>query len=286
MRQYRVVSRVAGLILATATAVTTVAHPTASAQEAADYEAAGQALVSLSSMSAGSDYQPGDPYSPPADGGQTPPKKEKRFRYHNSSDWRFLERGDFVTPGSKLHTDTGSCSAGFFVTANGRAYMIWAGHCADVGEQVYWRNPEGTEVLLGETVWSKNDDTDDLALVDITHTRAPIRPNIQLVDDRFGGVVNLRQEGLHTDDLLICRLGYRTGISCGDFDGVYQNSRKFTSYAPADHGDSGGPVFILKGTTWYPVGVVSGGWDSEPDIGSAAEIAQLVKAWNLVFYTG
>ncbi|AZA13192.1 S1 family peptidase [Corynebacterium choanae] len=215
-----------------------------------------------------------------------PTQRERRERYHDSSQWLWLQSSEVVVPGVKLSIEgadgkIGNCSAGFFAHGGGRDFMVWAGHCAHVGDNVYFVDPAGNTLWLGQAVESQFSlGEQDWALVDISNSQAPWSSQLPL-DMRNAGAITAAD--IATYDLQICHLGFRTGMACGD-TGEVLNAMTFEAYAPGDHGDSGGPVFAYYEDHFYPAGMVSYGSGFAPDRGYYQLLAPVLEGFGLTLY--
>ena len=80
----------------------------------------------------------------------------------------------------------------------------------------------------------------------------------------------------------LCRLGFKTGLSCGKFIAVEGESVVYENIS--DRGDSGGPVFTESDGKLLAVGLTSGVWDEDKTTATAQLVEPLVKRWGLTLY--
>ncbi|MBV7280962.1 S1 family peptidase [Corynebacterium sp. TAE3-ERU30] len=222
--------------------------------------------------------------------GQPPPAKERhplpegKVRYHNSADWQWLSDSTTVVPGVKVYNKAAGteCSAGFFGRAKGRDFMITAGHCGDQGDDIYGRNEYGEQAFLGRVVESEFTlNKKDWALVDVSRSEAVWRSTPPFTASLVGYLTVDQMDEVRPQ---ICRLGWRTGLSCGDYRKGF-SELMFEAHAPADHGDSGGPAFAIIEDKLYAAGFVSSGSDYEPDRETFASIAPVLEHFDITLYS-
>lgn len=208
--------------------------------------------------------------------------------YHNSAGFEFLERPGQVVPGGKFITDSGTaCSFGWMVFSrtetNGRKYMVTAGHCGRQGDRVYIRGDDGYDTEVGEIVDSTGGrlgNGSDYALVEVTNTTRNAR--LPLTDPDFDGWKS--QAWVAANAPRICRLGYRTGISCGNYLQMKNNTIFYEGIQ--DHGDSGGPVWAETGDgKRYAIGVTSYGFAEDATAAGAAALEPWMAKFDLGIYT-
>lgn len=200
---------------------------------------------------------------------------------HNSEDWLWLKSSKFVTPGSFIlnKTKDTSCSTGWIVGADDRNFILTAGHCGDRGDEFYL--PDG-ETYIGQMVESMYVEAGgaDYGLIELS-ANAPVNSSPQFKDLKLLGWRGY--DWIEENDPRICHLGYRTGLSCGDYLEITPGGN-VTFRGFSDHGDSGGPVFALTDEGIYAVGVLSGS-----GIGDASRIYGMaiqppMQRWGLTIY--
>lgn len=208
--------------------------------------------------------------------------------YQNSEGFDFLATPGTVVPGGKYTTSSGSsCSFGWLVysktdTAK-RKFMLTAGHCGKKGERVYIQGSNGKKAQVGQFVESTGgilSNGDDYALIDVTNS--PREAQLPLSNPDFDGWKT--QQWVKENNPKICRLGFRTGVSCGP----YQEMKNHTIFyrGISDHGDSGGPVWAeTRSGKRYAVGVTSYGYDSDATLAGAASITPYMNKYSLGIYT-
>lgn len=211
---------------------------------------------------------------------------------HSSEGWEFLENVGSIMPGGKysvLHGDgtTSECSFGWWVfneAEPNRHYMATAGHCGDEGDLVYIEDSEGETYQVGEFVWSQFDNVVagvDHALIELTVnpefvTGTPPIEGVQVV-----GSADL--DWLTATQPMICRLGYRTGISCGQFRSV-ESGVAFSYDGIVDHGDSGGAIWAVDpsdSTKIYAVGITAYMFTEDATNSGATALQPLLAQFGL-----
>ncbi|MGH3560848.1 MAG: hypothetical protein ACRDTN_03355 [Mycobacterium sp.] len=179
-----------------------------------------------------------------------------------------------------------SCTTGFLVrTKHERPGLLVAGHCNRAGGPgtvaihyggIYSYPIVGT---FTESVFDGNGWNDyDIGLITLDNAGT-----IPLSSDVDGHAVTGVAERVEAGDVL-CHLGIRSGGPvCGPV--VVSEANKVRFAATGKCGDSGGPVYLVRGDgTAAAVGVyvaVSNGDDSEPscDDPQRFSIAQLIQPW-------
>ena len=145
------------------------------------------------------------------------------------------------------------------------------------------RDSNGNSAVIGQMVERKNlsnNSSGDYALIELS--------TLQYVDPRLPGhnqvpgwygVQWLKQNHPRT----VCHLGYRTGESCGQYLGVddlgYIHFRGIV-----DHGDSGGPVYVMIKGTPYAVGIISWGQPTNATDVAAQPIQTVMQRWGLTLH--
>lgn len=196
-------------------------------------------------------------------------------------------------PGARYIMDSpsgqgGECSFGWWVfdeSQPDRHFIMTAGHCGNEGDNVYIETSSGETVPVGQFVWSdfqENGNTPiDYALIELTIDPQYVSGTPPLEGMQLAGYAD--GSWLQQANPYICRLGYRTGLSCGQF-------RELTSdYAFAydgivDHGDSGGPVYAIDpqdNSKMYAVGVTSFMFAQDATNSGAATIAPIMEDFGL-----
>ena len=205
--------------------------------------------------------------------------------FQNSEGFEFLETPGIVMPGGKYTTNAGSsCSFGWMVhpeNDNSRLLNLTAGHCGEVGDKVYVRADGQNAVNVGEIVWQAYSGSDgqvdggpDYALIEIyseyfEYAFATPAVNMGSTQVELKGWAG--KDWLEENQPYMCRLGFRSGLSCGNFQKM-TNDISVTYDAISDHGDSGGVVWAFdpsdsSQTSIYAVGVTS--WQQYEDATTA-----------------
>lgn len=187
--------------------------------------------------------------------------------------------GIMVYPGDTIYVKHGEnnkrdyessvCTAGPIIKLpNETPAILTAGHCGEDGDVVSWKSPSGSEITIGTLRMSVNRPIGmvwhDYAIVpisvdnvriDIGHKRPPT--GFMSVDQLYA----FRQRG----PIGICSVGAITGSRCGDLDTVNTVTNRILSNLKADHGDSGGPVFIPHSNGATEVVGILRGYDDTPE---------------------
>ncbi|MBN9644761.1 hypothetical protein ACFSSC_07810 [Corynebacterium mendelii] len=217
--------------------------------------------------------------------------------FRQSKGYGYLDAATVVQPGAKIRTTHGYCSAGWFAHDNrGRDYMIIAGHCGSIGDRVYL---PATGDFIGTIVTDDDDTNDDreymsglgldLALVELAGNR--FSAGLDLGPAHFPQISHwlTMSEVEKLDDAAVCHLGYRSGLSCGRFLSLSgDNVIHFESIV--DHGDSGGPVFVVYrradgGTNTAAVGVARGNPAHDALDVSSSSIEPYMTGYGLTLYS-
>lgn len=180
---------------------------------------------------------------------------QQRRVYRNSEDYRFLEYDGAIVPGGMYYVDNGNrCSFGWTVGMEDdgeRLLNLTAGHCGEVGDKVYVQSSQGEPVYVGEFVWSDyggeqsvgtGPDYGLIEFYDEYHEYVNSTPSVSMdgtpVDIQgWAGV-----EWLEENEPYMCRLGFRSGLSCGSFRQMANDiTVEFDNVS--DGGDSGGVIW-------------------------------------------
>lgn len=198
-----------------------------------------------------------------------------------------VEAAGYVQPGSQiLNLDNGYiCSAGWLAGAGDRRFVITAGHCGVAGQIFAAPDGDGNYLVIGSMVNSYVNGSDagifgaDIGLIELYPTTIA---NAGL--PTHGAVAGWQDLAwLEATRPEICRLGYRTGLSCGPYFGP-GNEGQFYYQGFTSAGDSGGPVFALHGGQLWAVGVTSA-HDFHLPAAVGMSIGGWVPGWGLTLYT-
>lgn len=176
---------------------------------------------------------------------------DQRKISHSSEGFEFLEAPGMILPGGRYITYRGSeaignCSFGWWVFDEqepDRHYMTTAGHCGEVGDQVLIEDQQGNSYHVGTFVWSQYESaTSDHALIELSVSPEYVAGTPPVEGVRLAGVAGL--DWLEQVKPTVCRLGYRTGMSCGQFR-TSEGPLSFRYDGITDHGDSGGAIWAV-----------------------------------------
>ncbi|GAC56704.1 hypothetical protein GOHSU_12_00940 [Gordonia hirsuta DSM 44140 = NBRC 16056] len=194
-------------------------------------------------------------------------KVKKREILRDSSSYQYLSAPQRLEPGAKYHVArngklTSSCSLGWTVRQKSdpnRLFNLTAGHCGNKGDDVYL-DPKGAGnpsdmVKIGRFAWSKYDGDskittgDDYALIELLPEMKQYltgTPNMTLFDQKQSVVLQGWQsaEWLAQAKPYMCRLGYRSGITCGQFQDL-EHGTNVSFDGITDQGDSGGVIWAF-----------------------------------------
>lgn len=208
-----------------------------------------------------------------------PPAADDSKIFHSSEEWQWLKHPGTVIPGGKfVNIDAGkSCSVGWIVTTERRAFILTAGHCGDVGDRAALPRRNGRLTPVGQFVESRfaGVGSRDDALIEL-YDSARWTATIPL-DMAATKIATPQWADTHRPR--VCRLGYRTGLSCGAYlntDGTIIEYRGID-----DHGDSGGPVFALWDGDLYALGVYSYLSKTDATRAGTSAIADTLDHWGL-----
>lgn len=209
-----------------------------------------------------------------------PPAENDSAIAHTSQGWEWLENPGGIVPGGRIVNATKSteCSVGYLTHVEKRVFVLTAGHCGEVGDEFHVSTPEGEDVHVGQMVESEYlvSGQEDYGLIEITN------PNVAL--GTFPTAMALVKwediNWIEKNRPRICRLGYRTGLSCGAYLGVDERGiLQFRGYV--DHGDSGGPVFAETDEGLVAVGINSYRQPDDATRVGAMTIAEPMNLWSL-----
>lgn len=236
---------------------------------------------------------------------ESPAIARERKVYRNSADFQFLDTDGTLAPGAKYIVDgsggQGNCSFGWMVHPEGdnsRLLNLTAGHCGDVGDKIYVHAQGQNAVNVGEIVWQaysgSNGQVDggpDYALIEIYSDYfgyASATPSVSMGSTQVEVKGWAGKDWLEENQPYMCRLGFRSGLSCGNFQQM-TNDISMTYDAISDHGDSGGAVWAFdpsdsSQTSIYAVGVTS--WLRYEDAATAGAktVESVMNAQNLKIY--
>ena len=209
----------------------------------------------------------------------TPSVRQDSPIYQNVRDWEWLSASGRAQPGTKFFTDDGNCSAGWMVSVDSRDFILTAGHCGKRNDAVYLPHPDGSNSFLGRFVESAYTETGhaDYALIELQGDSWTSSPPFEEPLAGWRGAAWLEQYRPR-----ICHLGWRTGLSCGDFISVTGSILHFRGIS--DGGDSGGPVFAVVDGQLLAVGVISYGQDTDATRISASLIEEPMQRWGLAIH--
>lgn len=223
-----------------------------------------------------------------------PSRPENEKIYRNSQGWEFLENSGLIMPGARFFVQaadnsTASCSFAWWVYNKEepqRHYITSAGHCGEKGDPVYVQDENGKFYKVGKFVWSAFDPDDrqnptDHALIELTVGPDLVEGTPMIKDMELAGWAS--PQWLEEEQPRICRLGYRSGLSCGPYKGLV-GDYMFGFGNISDHGDSGGAVWAVDPddpNKIYAVGMTSYNRPNDAVVNGAAALSPLIKQFNL-----
>lgn len=214
--------------------------------------------------------------------------------YRKSEGWEILEYPPYVMPGGRFVVESADgsrsqCSFGWWVYNQdepSRHYVTSAGHCGEKGDQVYIQDNSGRYQKVGEFVWSAFDTENRSSPID--HALIELTVSPQSVEGT-PAVQNLKLVGWASASWLeeaqprICRLGYRSGLSCGSYRGMVENYM-FSYDNISDHGDSGGAIWAVSPDNpreVYAVGMASYGFEEDATSAGASLLAPIMGEFDM-----
>ena len=204
--------------------------------------------------------------------------------YAEGEAFQFLERPGKITPGARItNTRLGSyCSVGWIVEKNGEQFILTAGHCGREGDVFSMEDPEGRHHVVGTMTYSEFQNHGDIGrydkgLIKIDNP-AMVDASLQLFWKNQKMITAAVQNTGWTEEHKprLCRMGARTGLSCGPYYGVGADGQLIYN-AISLPGDSGGPVFATHNGHAFPIGIVSGGLKEDAIHQVAQPIAQFLN---------
>lgn len=179
------------------------------------------------------------------------------------------------TPGMEVSDENSSCTAGFAAQGgDGQYYLLTSGHC-DGHDGLEWS--DSGSAPLGRIVASEyNGDDQDAAM---------------MLLEPFAGVPNGNVDGRYrVRDVLspfeikvgmpFCKIGARTGETCGTITGVSGNV--VTTNLFSLEGDSGSPGFVMNPDgTVSAVGLLQGGPEGDDNTTDFVMVYPLLRQWGL-----
>ncbi|HEX7321738.1 MAG TPA: trypsin [Mycobacterium sp.] len=177
-------------------------------------------------------------------------------------------------PGIEILDDITSCTAGFAAAGGaGSDYLLTSGHCAsDDGSP--WvdaqDNPLGTIVDI-----ENNGGDHDMAAI-LLVSAAGI-PSGSVAGHRVRDALNPDQI---TVGMTLCKVGARTGETCGDVTSVGGNVVEANVFST--EGDSGSPGYVVNPDgTASAVGILAGGPEDDDSKSYFVLVGPLLPQWGL-----
>lgn len=161
-----------------------------------------------------------------------------------------LQHGDIAAPGVKYTNPDAqiTCSLSWAAkdTTTGKTGFLTAGHCGKAGDRATLTNTDGTQIPLGEFLWSTNSTNNstmhsiDLAFIAVDNPSSMTArlPSIAKTPTRAMSDADYRK--IMPD---LCKVGHMTGTTCGDSENDHATLQRATFTAANFPGDSGGPVY-------------------------------------------
>ena len=231
---------------------------------------------------------------------------EQRKIFRDSETFSYLNEKGGIQPGSKYiiqHADgsSGSCSFGWTVgPKNDRSeiYNLTAGHCGKTGDKVYAFTEQGESVHVGQFVMSQYDETSealssgrDYALIKFNSNaiNIPGTPNVTAGGSPLKLAGWTDSQWLEENNPYICRMGWRSGLSCGQFQKMVSDTTMVYDNI-SDRGDSGGVIWAVdpkdpSQTTIYAVGVASFLTMTDATSAGGKVIGPVMEENNLTIYS-
>ncbi|WP_157108846.1 hypothetical protein [Corynebacterium aquilae] len=204
--------------------------------------------------------------------------------YRDSRNWRVLSTPGMLTPGGQIInlSRRTTCSVGFIVIRNHHREVLTAGHCGSPGDLFGYvavdpQRGHPVAIPFGRMLisYQTRDGSRDYGLIDAgnaPYRTSPFRPEV--------AGTPMRSSVLPKYNPTICQLGYRSGMSCGDFIG-FERGSVINFYGISDHGDSGGPVYAKINGSYRPIGMTSYGYSAHATKAYATSLEAIVDYLGL-----
>ena len=185
-----------------------------------------------------------------------------------------VQAGPRLTPGTQVHAESGSCTAGFAAQGNdGRYYLMTSGHC-DAHDGSVWTY--GNDVPLGRITASDDEGTKDAALI-------LLDPGVGAPAGDVGGRYSVR-DVLRPSQIKVgmpfCKFGAFSGETCGTVTGFEGDVVEASVYCL--NGDSGSPGFVKNADgTVSAVGLLSSAPEGDDNTAYFALVNPLLVTWGL-----
>ena len=184
---------------------------------------------------------------------------------------------------------TSVCTVGpILKLPNNSPAILTSGHCGEDGDAVSWKSPSGTEIPIGTLQLSVNRNIGvvwhDYAIVPIDINQVRIDIGHKRAPTGFMSVEQLNAFG-QRGPIAVCSIGSETGSRCGDLYSVNTVTYRVLSNLKADHGDSGGPVYIPHSNGATEVVGILRGYDDSPEHRAVTIPVELaLNAYNASLY--
>ena len=195
--------------------------------------------------------------------------------------WEWLGSPGGIVPGGRIRNASAdeACSVGWIAAREERIFVITAGHCGHAGDSFTYANSQDEETTFGVVVASENEGVArDYSIIELfSDQREMVRP--LPLENRLDGPG--RVEDLAVGETEVCRLGHRTGLSCGPLLEVDSAGGGFAVGAESDYGDSGGPVYTIRDGDVIGLGIVTGFAQGNNEQTFAQDLSTIVRTHNL-----
>lgn len=178
-------------------------------------------------------------------------------------------------PGIELLDDSSSCTAGFATQGDdGGYYLLTSGHC-DSHDGSQWTDL--FETPLGRITASEYDgEGRDAAIIRLDPEAG--RPNGRIAG-RYPVANALTADQIHVG-MTICKVGARTGETCGPVTAVIGNVVETQVFSTV--GDSGSPGFVVNPDgSASAVGILTGGPEDDDSNTDFVLVDPILRQWGL-----
>ncbi|MBM4574868.1 hypothetical protein GS896_27810 [Rhodococcus hoagii] len=193
-----------------------------------------------------------------------------------------VRTGDEILVMHPGETSADVCTVGFvFTGSDNKSRALTAGHCGNIHDEV--ATSDGRVIgRIADRTFTDGAQRQDTALVSF-YPGIAVDPNVPDIGRAIDVLSSDEVEDLTRTDPVLCKLGAKTGLTCGsavEFAGAPTTMLAFASNG--GHGDSGAAVWTYgAGGEILAVGTVSGGPSGRNDITFVEPLTGYMDQWKL-----